>query len=203
MSWQPAGGAVNCDGTDTCSSTESNIKQSCSTIGSSTTNGFDWKIIDASAKVKPNIGGTTVEGDISSGMTFKHEKTSVDLKQTCSGSQSSQTCTWKPDSTPGADNCHQVWYADRVLHVWGQAQRTCNKCSDDDDSVQQNTGDGHVCVRGQKAFDLVLPINKLVHCNGKCSQADPGLNVPPNSERGPYSEPADWDSLHLRTTADA
>lgn len=200
MSWQPAGSAINCDGTDTCSSIETNIKQSCSTIGSTTTNGFDWKIIDASGKVKLAFLGSGGEGTLSTGWTFKHDKTNYDLKLTCSTFQSSQTCTWKPDNTPGADNCHQVWYADRVLHVWGQAQRTCSKCTDR--KVQQNTGDGKVCVRGQKEFDLVLPINKLVHCNGKCNQADPGMSIPPNSKRAPFSEPADWDSLHLRTKED-
>ncbi|KAL9115452.1 MAG: hypothetical protein Q9227_000773 [Pyrenula ochraceoflavens] len=200
LSWQPAGGAINCDGTDTCSSTETNIKQSCSNIGSTETNGFDWKIIDASAKLKPSGLASGGEADISTGWSFKHEKTNVNLKQTCSTFQSSQTCSWKPNNTAGADNCHQVWYADRVLHFWGQAQRTCNKCTDG--KVQQNTGDGKVCVRGQKEFDLVLPINKLVHCNGKCNQADPGMNVPPNSKRAAYAEPADWDSLHLRTKED-
>ncbi|KAL9010217.1 MAG: hypothetical protein Q9173_004829 [Seirophora scorigena] len=193
MSWQPAGGAVNCDGTETCSSTETNIKQSCSTIGSTMTNGFDWKIIDAALKLKPR--GQDLE--LSSGISFKHEKTDVDLKQTCSNFQSAQTCLWKPANTPGADNCHQVWYADRILHVWGQAQRTCNKCTKV--AVQQNSGDGKVCVRGQKEFDLVLPVNKLVHCNGICNKPDPGMSIPPNTERALYSEPADWASLHLRS----
>ncbi|KAL9615801.1 MAG: hypothetical protein Q9160_009247 [Pyrenula sp. 1 TL-2023] len=200
MSWQPSGGAINCDGTDTCSSAETNIKQSCSTLGSTTTNGFDWKIIDAAGKVKIPLLKNG-EAEISTGFSFKHEKTTYDLKQTCSTYQSSQTCSWKPANTPGADNCHQVWFADRVLHFWGQAQRTCNKCTSDG-TVQQNTGDGKVCVRGQKQFDIVLPINKLVHCNGKCNQADPGLSIPPNTQRAPYEQPADWNSLHLRTKED-
>lgn len=193
MSWQPAGGAINCEGTDTCSSTETNIKQSCSTIGSSSSTGFDWKIFDASLKLTP----WGREGELSIGLTFRYEKTSVNLKQTCTGSQSSQTCIWKPNNTPGANNCHQVWYADRVLHVWGQAQRTCNKCTKG--NVQQNTGDGKVCVRGQKGFDFRFPINKLVQCNGMCNTQDPGMNIPPNTEKVPYSPPADWGTLHLRS----
>jgi hypothetical protein len=81
-----------------------------------------------------------------------------------------------------------------VLHVWGQAQRVCNKCGDAA-HVQQRTGDGKVCVRGQKGFDFRLPINKLVHCNGVCGATDPGKTQPPNEPRAPYIAPHDWDLL--------
>lgn len=81
-----------------------------------------------------------------------------------------------------------------MLHVWGQAQRVCNKCGNAD-NVQQQTGDGTVCVRGQKEFDIRLPINKLVHCDGACGINDPGVNQPDNEPRAPYIAPTNWDLL--------
>ncbi|KAI9682840.1 MAG: hypothetical protein M1820_010937 [Bogoriella megaspora] len=198
MSWQPAGNAIRCDGTATCSTAETNMKQSCSTTCDITLRVFDVKIIDAALKLSPSFGGKQREADLSTGITFGYDHTTQNLKQVCQSLQSPKICTWEHSTAPGADNCHQAWYADRVLHVWGQAQRTCHKCSNSG-NFQQNTGDGKVCVRGQKEFDLVLPINKLVYCNGKCNQADPGVGIPDNSTKAPYQAPSDWDSLHLRT----
>ena len=197
-SWQPNGGAVNCDGTTTCSSAETNLQQTCSTVGTTESSGYDYKVIDASIKLE---FGKTVAVDVGTSYTISKSTTDFDLNQVCATAGSVQTCNWEPDTSEGADNCHQAWYADRVLHVWAQAQRMCKKSTKK--NVQQNTWGGELCVRGQKEFDFVLPINKLVHCNGKCNDNDPGLATPPNGPREPYQQPADWESLHLRDVDDA
>ena len=204
-SWVPVGGAINCDASNpdnSCSSAQGDLRQTCSTIGSTETNGYDIKVIDAALKLSygGKDGGFGAGLDLGAGYTIHKDKTNVNLKQVCATDQKVDTCTWAPDMK-GDNNCHQVWQADRVLHVWGQAQRMCKGCTKA--SVQQNTEIempyGKVCVRGQKEFDFVIPINKLQHCNGKCGEANPGLGIPPNGQRGSYQTPADWDALHLQT----
>ena len=188
VSWQPAGGAITCDGTKTCSSAETNIKQSCSTVGTTESSGFDHKVIEGALSF--DFGSAAYRGGLEASMAYTITKSTTDynLNQVCSSSQSTQTCQWEPDTSEGADNCHQVWYADRILHVWGQAQRMCKKSTKG--AVQQNTRiEDKLWVRGQKEFDFVLPINKLVHCNGKCSDSHAGLSIPPNGPRQAYQEP--------------
>lgn len=191
FAWQPTGSAINCPSgaKDSCSVAVTSLKQSCSSTSTTTTNGFDWKILDIAGKI--DISGVD-GGELSAGgsMTWNHAKSTQDITQNCRQDASTATCTWNNDGAGDRDLCHQVWFADRVLHTWGQAQRTCNKCSGD--GVQQNTGDGKVCVRGQKEFEFRLPINKLIHCNGKCGSNDPGIEQPPNEPRGAYKAPNNW-----------
>ncbi|KAI0124314.1 hypothetical protein BJ170DRAFT_638855 [Xylariales sp. AK1849] len=202
FSWLPTGSAVNCPAAPKggCSVQVTSLVQSCSTTGTTSSDGWDWKVIDAAGSINIGLGkdgGVKGGGDFSlgGGYSKSHVSTNYDLTNVCRADSSSVTCSWtNGDDTPKT-LCHQVWYADRVLHVWGQAQRTCNKCTDG--KVQQNTGDGKVCVRGQKEFELRLPINKLVHCDGECNSNDPGLNQPPNGPRGPYIAPNNWDLLVL------
>ena len=193
--WQQTGSAVQCsaDAHSSCSVTLGDLHQSCSATGTSTSDGYDYKIFDFA------IGGSydhvlenkdSAGGSLSLGTSYtkSHSVTNNAMTQVCKVDSTQVTCTWtNPDNTP-KELCHQTWFADRVLHVWGQAQRTCNKCTDGD--VQQNTGDGTVCVRGQKEFDFRLPINKLVNCDGRCGDRESGLNKPPNGPRGPYKGPA-------------
>lgn len=193
FSWLPTGSAINCpkDKDGSCGVDVTSLAQSCTTTGTTTTKSTDWKIIDASAALGIGFGeGVKNSVDLSAGTSYTKSwaTTQHDLTNTCRSDASTAHCNWK-----GGSDCHQVWYADRVLHVWGQAQRVCNKCSGD--GVQQNTGDGNVCVRGQKEFDLRLPINKLVHCDGACNSNNPGVNQPPNGPRAPYIAPNNWDLL--------
>ncbi|KAK8849140.1 hypothetical protein PGQ11_015620 [Apiospora arundinis] len=189
--WRQTGSAINCPAgaKDSCSSAVQETKQDCTTTGTSTTNGMDWKILDVGVKLAEEV--VTLGGS----MSWNYAKTTTDLTQACRADTSTVTCTWNNDGSgrKGNDLCHQVWYADRVLHVWGQAQRECNKCTNG--NVQQNTGDGKICVRGQKQFDFRMPINKLVHCNGKCDHKDAGVPQPTNGQKQPYQAPANWKDV--------
>lgn len=200
FSWLPTGSAVNCPAAakSSCSVQVQSLVQSCSVTGTTSSEGWDWKVIDASGTIKVDLGrdGVTGGGDFSLGGGYSKNKveTNHDLTNVCRADSSAVTCTWANDSGEAKNLCHQVWYADRVLHVFGQAQRVCNKCAGDGD-VQQNTGDNKVCVRGQKEFNFRLPINKLVHCDGSCGANEPGVNQPENGPRGRYIAPNNWDLL--------
>ena len=200
FSWLPTGSAVNCGAgpKDSCSVAITSLAQSCSITGTTSSEGYDWKIIDASAKlgIEFEAWGLKSSVDLSGGTGISKNWATTDhhLTNACRADSSTATCTWNNDGTESQNLCHQVWYADRVLHVWGQAQRVCNKCGNAD-TTQQQSGDGNVCVRGQKEFDILLPINKLVHCDGACGVNDPGVNQPPNEPRAPYVAPTNWDLL--------
>lgn len=199
FSWLPTGSAVNCPAgpKDSCSIAVTSLAQSCSITGTTSTVGWDVKIIDLSAKLGIGFGPDkkySFDLTPSGGLSKNWATTDHHLTNICRQDSSAATCTWTNDGTERENLCHQVWYADRVLHIWGQAQRVCNKCGDAN-KVQQQTGDGNVCVRGQKEFEFRLPINKLVHCDGACGSNDPGVNQPPNEQRAPYVEPNNWDLL--------
>ncbi|KAK8093703.1 hypothetical protein PG997_000388 [Apiospora hydei] len=201
FSWLPTGSAVNCPAAakSSCSVQVQSLVQSCSVTGTTSSKGWDWKTIDAAGTLSIKLGGEgsrLPSGDLSlgGGYSKNYAETTHDLTNVCRADSSAVTCSWTNESGEARDLCHQVWYADRVLHVWGQAQRVCNKCAGAG-AVQQNTGDGKVCVRGQKEFDFRLPINKLVHCDGACGANEPGVNQPANGPRGPYVAPNNWDLL--------
>lgn len=86
-------------------------------------------------------------------------------------------CTWDDKK------CHQVWYADRVMRVWGHAQRVC---TDKGSGTQQSTKRGDQWVRGQAGFETTLPINKLVGCGGLCNELKYKDPKPANEGRHPY-----------------
>ncbi|KAM7190152.1 hypothetical protein V8F33_009629 [Rhypophila sp. PSN 637] len=191
--WQVAGSAVHCsaEAKASCSVTLGDIQQTCTTTGQSISNGYDWKVIDAAGSGSFKFGGDKLGGEVSlsvgGGYSKSHVETNTQMTQVCKADTTSVTCSWTNDSDAPKEMCHQAWFADRVMHVWGQSQRVCNKCTKG--NVQQNTGDGRVCVRGQREFDFRMPINKLVNCNGKCDEALSGLPKPPNGNRGPFSPP--------------
>jgi hypothetical protein len=72
-----------------------------------------------------SLAGTVQLG---AGYTWTESKTEHNLVQVCKSAVSDTQCGWatQKDAKP-ADLCHQVWYADRVLHVYVQAQRECMK----------------------------------------------------------------------------
>lgn len=194
FSWAKTGSPVNCSAgpNDSCSSV-STLAQSCTTTGTTSSEGYDWKIIEGSLKLGVNSLKNRVE--VAAGGTYSKIWTTTDhhLTKVCQQESPSATCTWNNDSTERRNLCHQLWYADRVMHVWGQAQRVCNKCGNAD-TVQQQTGDGKVCVRGQEGFDYRLPINKLVFCDGACNSNESGLGSLPDAERSSYIAPAEGHS---------
>ncbi|KAI6774876.1 hypothetical protein HG530_001634 [Fusarium avenaceum] len=200
FSWRKSGSAVNCpaEAGSSCSIAIQSLQQSCALTGTTKTDGWDFKIFEGSLGVGLDPAGKSIKGDFggSMGITHSWATTTHDLRNNCAGDSSTVTCTWTNPTGEKKDLCHQIWYADRVAHIWGQAQRTCNKCTNG--NVQQNTGDGNVCVRGQMEFDFRLPLNKLVHCDGACDSEDPGLNMPPNGERRAYQEVKDWNLVPIR-----
>ncbi|KAM0342521.1 hypothetical protein ACHAPU_009495 [Fusarium lateritium] len=201
FSWTKSGSAVNCpaEAGSSCSLAITSLQQSCATTGTVDTNGWDYKIFEISLGGHLAPTGKALSGDVSgsTGLTHSWASSNYDLRQTCTTDTAAVTCTWTNPDGVKKDLCHQIWYADRVAHIWGQAQRVCNKCTADG-NVQQNTGDGNVCVRGQKEFEFRLPLNKLVHCDGRCDTEDPGLNIPANGDRMPYDSVQDWNLVPIR-----
>ncbi|KAF5019435.1 hypothetical protein F66182_8564 [Fusarium sp. NRRL 66182] len=187
---------------DSCSIAVQSLQQSCATTGTVKTDGWDYKILEASLGVGLAPQGKSLKGDFGLGTSITHSwaDNTYNLRQSCVTDASIVTCTWSNPTGEKKNLCHQVWYADRVAHIWGQAQRVCNKCTSG--NVQQNTGDGNVCVRGQMGFDFRLPLNKLVHCDGACDSEDPGMNMPPNGERKPYQDVHDWNLVPIRPKKD-
>jgi len=189
--WQNTASAINCPAgaKDTCSVAVSSLAQSCSITGTSSTSssGWDFKLFELSAKLgfenKAEVGASGLSPTYHSAQ----ETTKTDIMNVCRADTSTATCTWNNDGSDPKQRCHQVWYADRVLHVWGQSQRRCNKCSDST-GVQQKAGNGKTCVRGQLHFDFLMPINKLVHCNGKCGDTNPGLEKPKDEDKMAYKD---------------
>ncbi|KAK3330450.1 hypothetical protein B0H66DRAFT_469938 [Apodospora peruviana] len=193
--WQPSGSAANCsaDAHSSCSNAVGSLAQSCSTTGMTESNGWDWKIIDIAGQLSYGGGPSrTFGGSLTAGGSYtkSHSEVKYDLTQVCKTDSATVTCSWENPDGERKELCHQVWFADRVQHVWGQAQRVCNKCKGTAGvTVQQNTGDGKVCVRGQKEFEFRVPINKIVHCDGKCHDIESGLPKPENTPRMPFIPP--------------
>ncbi|KPM34369.1 hypothetical protein AK830_g12206 [Neonectria ditissima] len=200
FSWVKSGPALNCaaDAGSSCTISIQSLQQSCSLTGTTETSGFDYKIFEASIGIGLAPDKKTLNGDfgLSTSLTHSWASTEHHLRNNCAGETATVSCTWSNPNGERENLCHQLWYADRVAHIWGQAQRVCNKCTEG--NVQQNTGDGNVCVRGQMEFDFRLPLNKLVHCDGKCNSEDPGLNMPPNGERKTYEDVKDWNLIPIR-----
>ncbi|KZZ95542.1 hypothetical protein AAL_04773 [Moelleriella libera RCEF 2490] len=219
--WQPTAAAIACPGgkKDACAVSVTNLTRGCTQTGTTRSDGFDWKIIDASGKVSVGLEGVA-SGDISigGGLTKSWNSVNHNITLVCAGEQASMTCSYSNDGASSSssssstedededededsdndnDRCHEVWTADRTLHVWGQAQRVCNSCGGPDVKVQQKKDIMGKCVRGQKEFDFRLPINKLVHCNGACGTNRAGVRKPPNDRRKPYVAPENWDLLGL------
>ncbi|KAF5008058.1 hypothetical protein FDECE_5640 [Fusarium decemcellulare] len=201
FSWRKSGSAVNCaaQANSQCSLAIQSLKQSCSQTSTSETSGYDFKLFELSLGIGFEPEGSSFKGDagISGlGLTHTWSNTQQRTRQNCAADTSVVTCTWTNPTGQAQDLCHQIWYADRVAHIWGQAQRVCNKCTGG--NVQQNTGNGQTCVRGQMEFDFRLPLNKLTHCGGKCDSEDPGLGLPPNGPRKAYKQVKDWSLVPLR-----
>ncbi|KAH9897352.1 hypothetical protein F4778DRAFT_793454 [Xylariomycetidae sp. FL2044] len=195
--WKKTGNQINCpDGNkDTCSVAVTDLKQDCTTTGTTHTEGEETVFSGSLSLGLEGGTGTKVNGGIGlgGGHTWNWADTDHNLVQSCHQDSTTATCVWNNDSSDRDDLCHQVWFAERVLHVWGQAQRVCNKCTNG--AVQQNSGDGKVCVRGQKEFNFKQPLNKLVHCNGKCGSEDPGITQPSNEPRASYVAPDNWATV--------
>ncbi|KAJ3549545.1 hypothetical protein NM208_g453 [Fusarium decemcellulare] len=200
FSWKKSGSAVNCpaEAGSSCSLAIQSLQQSCSLTGTAETSGYDWKILERSLNIGLDPTGSALKGEIGASTSVSHSwsTTKQNLRQSCAADTEVTTCKWTNPTGQKQNLCHQIWYADRVAHVWGQAQRVCNKCSGG--QVQQNTGNGQTCVRGQMEFDFRIPLNKLVHCGGKCDSEEPGVGQPPNGPRRAYQQVKDWNLIPIR-----
>lgn len=201
MNWQATGTVLDCSDEkgSTCSVSVADLKQTCSIVGKVTTEGWDQKVADVSLGLTIGKESWPVKPDLGYSASWSKTKTvsESDLLYRCAAETTTVQCTWEVPDVIDEKNkdqlCHQVWYADRIMHVFGQAVRKCNKCTNG--NVQQNSGDGTYCVRGQKEFDFIMPINKLVSCRGKCGDLTANVPMPPNSERFKYEEPPTWDHV--------
>ncbi|KAK9426725.1 hypothetical protein SUNI508_00252 [Seiridium unicorne] len=147
---------------------------------SHTSNGFDLKILEASfefAKLKSGAGF-----GLSSGVTYSHSDVSSTESTLCSSDGATNTCTWNDGK------CHQVWFAQRNIRLYGYYTRVCN--GNAKETVQQpkdtKNKNGRY-VRGMWDYDFVLPINKLVGCNAACSDTKYTEPTPPTESKQPFS----------------
>jgi hypothetical protein len=81
------GAAIDCATTSTCASNVQELNQTCTTTGSTWTNGMDWKILDASVELD-----TQKFGKISLGgsMNYQHSLTSYNTQQVCTATTTNQ-----------------------------------------------------------------------------------------------------------------
>jgi len=98
-SWLPTGSAINCPpkGEGDCSIAVTSMAQSCSITGTTSTDGYDHKIIDASAKLGIGFGtGAKNSVDLAGGMGISHNWATTDHKLTniCRADSSTATCHW-------------------------------------------------------------------------------------------------------------
>lgn len=204
IDWQPTGSTAFCseEAGSSCGIDVTSLQSSCTTIGTTKSNGWDQKLADVSVGLSVGVefAGVSMSGE--KGYSYSYSKSSsvaeTDMLQRCASETATVHCSWKrPDKlteeNKNDDLCHQVFYADRIVHVWGQAQRACSGC----DGSGHWRDDSKSCVRGRKGFDFRLPLNKLVYCNGKCNTTDPGKARPPNGDRQKYQPPADWKYVDI------
>jgi hypothetical protein len=80
------GAAIDCGTTSQCSSSFATINQTCTTFTSSSTNGFDWKIIDLSVQLGEDSGMVNAGAS----WTFSHSDTTTNSHQACTSAQQNQ-----------------------------------------------------------------------------------------------------------------
>jgi hypothetical protein len=135
-SWQNSGAAIDCASTSSCNSNIAQLKQSCTSYTHSSSNGVDYKILDASFDYAiPNTAAK-----VSFGSSINYQHTDLDGKTTMICTTDSTTkyvkpstldicilmLTIKPSTCEWDDQgCHQVWYADRTKRIWGHMDRVC------------------------------------------------------------------------------
>ncbi|KAL6399782.1 hypothetical protein AUP68_17189 [Ilyonectria robusta] len=159
-SWQNSGAAIDCKSTSSCNSNVAQLRQSCTSYTRSSSNGVDYKILDASlAYAIPNTAATVTFG---SSINYQHTDVSSDTSMICTTDSTTNQCNWEDQA------CHQVWFADRTKRIWGHMDRVCVGTTDA--AVQQQTlnANGRY-VRGQAEFSIAIPINHIVGCNALCS----------------------------------
>ncbi|KAH7150304.1 hypothetical protein B0J13DRAFT_499263 [Dactylonectria estremocensis] len=159
-SWQNSGAAIDCKSTSSCNSNVAQLRQSCTSYTHSSSNGVDYKIIDATLDLAiPNS-----ENKVSLGSSINYQHTDVDGKSTmiCTTDSTTNTCQWEDEG------CHQVWFADRTKRIWGHMDRVCVGTTSVEVQQQTKNANGRY-VRGQAEFSIAIPVNHIVGCNALCS----------------------------------
>ncbi|KAH6887134.1 hypothetical protein B0T10DRAFT_607888 [Thelonectria olida] len=159
-SWQNSGAAIDCASTSSCNSNIAQLKQSCTSYTHSSSNGVDYKILDASLDYA--IPNTAAKVTFGSSINYQH--TDLDGKSTmiCTTDSTTNTCNWEDQG------CHQVWFADRTKRIWGHMDRVCVGTTKVEVQQQTLNANGRY-VRGQAEFSIAIPINHIVGCNAVCS----------------------------------
>ncbi|KAI2628532.1 hypothetical protein GGR54DRAFT_348492 [Hypoxylon sp. NC1633] len=182
--WANSGSAIDCASTSRCSSTDVDLGQSCESWA--TTNGHvhDFKPLDFGFE---NKVWETWTLKASAAYSYKLDYSETNRETICTSTSARNQCSWDND-----DKCHQIWFAQRDVRLYGYVARVCQKStSKKDKPVQMNTqrADG-LWVRGQIDFSLKLPVNKLVGCNALCQ--DNEYPDPKPNEAGRHQFFAEW-----------
>ncbi|KAI1373484.1 hypothetical protein F4677DRAFT_448312 [Hypoxylon crocopeplum] len=181
--WVNSGSAIDCNSTTRCSSTDIDLGQTCESYTVSKGEGGDWKVLDAGFEYKVFENWSL---KASSSYSYKFDESKANAKTVCTSQSARNQCTWEDDE------CHQVWYAQRDVRLYGYSTRVCNSSTKQKDKpVQMNIqrSDGY-WVRGMIDFSIRLPINKLVGCNAKCEALHYTDPKPTEAGRHPFN--ADW-----------
>ncbi|KAI1427971.1 hypothetical protein F5Y12DRAFT_734454 [Xylaria sp. FL1777] len=180
QNWVNTGSAIDCKSTSLCSSTTVDVgNQTCSSTGSSNSNGVGVDIGVAFSKAK-FVGDA--EFSASSSVSYDHTWVTSTEEQFCTSTGATNMCTWNDQ------NCHQVWYAQRDIRLYGYFTRVCNgKTSNVVQQVDQPKNKKGKVVRGMWDFNFILPINKLVGCNALCSAIDYATPTPPSEPKMPFN----------------
>ncbi|KAI1408065.1 hypothetical protein F5Y13DRAFT_194771 [Hypoxylon sp. FL1857] len=158
--WVNSGAAIDCKTTARCGSQDSESSQSCTSIQTSKSSGYDVKMLDlalqfalpVSLPEKISLGGSlSYHWD-----TSKSESTTV-----CTTTSADNTCFWDDQK------CHQVWFAQRNRRLYGYAARVCEGKTKSKVQQQTQNKDGH-WVRGIVDFSFKLPVNKIIGCSALC-----------------------------------
>ncbi|KAI2616775.1 hypothetical protein GGR54DRAFT_608849 [Hypoxylon sp. NC1633] len=179
--WVNSGAAIDCNSTTTCSSTDVDLGQTCESHTVSHSDGGEWKVLDMA------IDGKIWEGwglKAGTSVSYKWDNSKSDQKTVCTSQSARNSCTWQDDQ------CHQIWYAQRDMRLYGYAMRVCvgsTKSTNVQMNEQKSNGRW---IRGMEDFSIRLPINKLVGCNAKCEETS--YSEPTPSEPGRHPFTADW-----------
>lgn len=95
-SWQNSGAAIDCKSTSSCNSNVAQLRQSCTSYTRSSSNGVDYKILDASlAYAIPNTAATVTFG---SSINYQHTDVSSDTSMICTTDSTTKYVSSSPSA---------------------------------------------------------------------------------------------------------
>ncbi|KAI6082496.1 hypothetical protein F4821DRAFT_281790 [Hypoxylon rubiginosum] len=183
--WVNTGSAIDCKSTSRCTSTDTDLGQTCETITATHSDGGEFKYLDVAidGKIFKDYGLK-----YGASLSYKWDNSKGTSQSVCTSQSARNQCSWEDDK------CHQVWYAQRDVRLYGYAMRVCNgKDTSKPQNVQLNVqrDSDKKWIRGQQDFSIRLPINKLVGCNALCEATSYNEPIPEEKGRHPFT--ADWE----------